>query len=200
MPREDNAIAGATADEMGDKPLDKMAHHFMESLESLLTHQQQVVLRIGRRTTQMLRFTAIGSVVLVVAMLFLVYTFTSRMDSITASMDHMLNDVAQMHGNFGQVAQNVQDMELAVTALRQYVATMPNISHSVAGLGNDMQGMDGYMYDIELSVASMEQMVSSLRQDMYLMHAKFVDLNRSVGSMGRNVNQMSRPMSMFPGP
>lgn len=200
MPRDDNTITGAVADDVGDKSLDKMAHHFMESLECLLTHQQQVVLRIGRRTTQMLRFTAIGSVVLVVAMLFLVHTFTSRMDSITASMDHMLNNMAHMHGNFGQVAHNVQDMEVAVAALRQHVATMPNISHSVAGLGTDMQGMDGYMDDIGQSVASMEQMVSSLRQDMNLMHGKFVDLNRSVGSMGRNVNQMSRPMSMFPGP
>ena len=40
--------------------------------------------------------------------------------------------------------------------------------------------------------------VSSLAANMQLLNNQFTDMNRSVGHMSGNVNQMAKPMKIFP--
>ncbi len=198
-PQNDSADSPVHCDSR-EVQLEKIACNIMASFQHMLAHQEQVVIRIGRRTTQIVRFTMFGLVIILVAMLFLVNTFTSEMGSITNSMDNMLHNMARMDENFVQVAHNMQNMQSSVNQMRQYVATMPTINQSVQGMGEDMQTLDTFMSSIELHMASIEQHMQLMQQDVQQMNAKFFDLNNAVGFMGHNVKQMSRPMSMFPNP
>ncbi|MBK5938012.1 hypothetical protein [Halochromatium roseum] len=89
-----------------------------------------------------------------------------RMDQISVEIDAIERNVLLLP----VVAEQMREMSAHVMAMEQSVSFM---DRAAAGLGDSVAIMDGNLRDISL---------------------RFHGLNRSVGAMGVDVNQMSRPL------
>ncbi len=68
----------------------------MADFNSAMKSREELSLRIAKRTTQLIRFTLVGLVVLGLAMFFLIWTLTSNMSSITDHMSVISEDMKSM--------------------------------------------------------------------------------------------------------
>lgn len=73
--------------------------------------REELSIRIGRRTTQVIRFSLAALVTMGVAMFVLILTLIVHMDNITHRMDDMTKLMASMNKDFDQVAFNVNSMD-----------------------------------------------------------------------------------------
>lgn len=88
---------------------------FVEAMR--LRHELSI--RIGRRTTQILRFSAAALIVLGLGIMALNLTLINHMMDITSRMDEISGHMASMRGNFDQVAGSVTDMDHRIATLNR---------------------------------------------------------------------------------
>jgi hypothetical protein len=88
--------------------------------------RDQLSLRIGSRTTQIIRFSAAALVVMGSAMVVLILTLINHMSEITLRMDEMTAHMSSMRSNFEQVASNVNSMDHRIGMIDGKFGTLTN--------------------------------------------------------------------------
>jgi len=153
-----------------------------------MAHREQLSIRIGRRTTQIIRFGMLSMMMLGLALFYLIFILTKDFSAITGHMDDMTGFMSSMDQNFVVVAKTLTRVEQTMTVLNDSVMVMPALGRSVDlhSVVNHLQQMNGNV----LSMAS----------SMHILNNQFTDLNRTVDYMSGNVNQMAKPMKAFPFP
>jgi len=163
----------------------------MADFNSSMKMREDLSLRIGRRTTQIIRFTMIAMTILGLAMFYLIHTLTSDMLHITQHMDEMSGYMKDMSLNFRAVATSVEEMKLSVDRMNVFMEAIPTMNTSVAQMSTDINKMTGDM-------KKMNDNMTTMSFDMANMSMQFVRVNGKLGSMGYDVNRMSSPMRFFP--
>ncbi|MBK5968490.1 MULTISPECIES: hypothetical protein [Thiorhodovibrio] len=174
------------------------ANRFMDLHEDLMFVFKHNMVRSTTRINNIIRYAMLGMVVMMIAMLALIATFTSRMDKITFYMVEMADDMQRMRSDFDRVNRDMLTMEQAVVEMDTQVSTMPSIYQSVAGMGNNMGSMREDILTIAERMDFIEQHMTSIGATLYTMDRQLIDMTGNVGGIGRDVDIMSRPMSIFP--
>ncbi len=99
-------------------------------------------IRIGRRTTQIIRFSAAALVVIGTAMMALIVTLIMHMSAITERMDDMTAHMASMRNNFDQVATNVNNMDYKIGMINGQFGTL---THQMGYMSRDVNTMSSPM-------------------------------------------------------
>jgi len=177
---------------------EQLANSFMDLHEDLLFVHKHNLMRNSAQINNIIRYAMIGIVVMMLAMLALVATFTTRMDSITSYMVNMADDMQRMRGDFSGVTDNMRSLEAAVTKMNGFVKPMPSIYGSVDAMGANMQTMRGNLVTVADSMANIQTRMQSMGRHLQEMDRKLIDLSGAVGGIGHDVDIMSRPMSIMP--
>ncbi|OQW94429.1 MAG: hypothetical protein BWK79_05895 [Beggiatoa sp. IS2] len=163
----------------------------MADFNSAMKMREDLSIRIGRRTTHIIRFTMMAMMVLGSAMFYLIHTLTSDMLRITQHMDEMSSYMRGMSSDFRSVATHVDKMRLSVDKMNSFMESMPAMNTSVAQISADITQMTGDM-------KKMNQNMTTMSFDMMNMSVQFIAVNNKLGVMGYDVNRMSAPMKLFP--
>ncbi|MBK1649701.1 hypothetical protein [Rhabdochromatium marinum] len=174
------------------------ADRFMDLHQDMMFVFKHNSVRSTTRINRIIRFTMIGMVVMMLAMLALVATFTSRMDEITRYMVNMADDIQQMRAAFDSVTADMEGMEQAVVQMDTKVATMPSMFHSVDAMGGHLGGMREDILSVAGQMDLIENHMISIGNTLYTMDRQLIDMTGTVGGIGRDVDVMSRPLSIFP--
>lgn len=175
-----------------------VANQFMDLHEDLMFIFKHNMVRSTTRINSIIRYAMVGMVVMMLAMLALVATFTTRMDSITAYMVAMADDMQEMRVDFNAVTAEMRTMETSVAALDGYVEPMPSIFSSVDAMSLNMTSMREDLASVAGDMGRIQDRMGSLGGSLQAMDRKLIDMSGAVGGIGRDVNIMSRPMSILP--
>ena len=104
--------------------------------------RDQLSVRIGSRTTQIIRFSAAALVVMGTAMIVLILTLINHMSEITLRMDEMTAHMSSMRGNFEQVAANVNSMDYKIGMIDGKFGTL---THQMGYMSRDVNTMSSPM-------------------------------------------------------
>jgi hypothetical protein len=104
--------------------------------------RDQLSVRIGRRTTQIIRFSAAALVVMGTGMIVLILTLINHMSEITLRMDEMTAHMSSMRGNFEQVAANVNSMDYKIGMIDGKFGTL---THQMGYMSRDVNTMSSPM-------------------------------------------------------
>ncbi len=165
-----------------------------------MAHREQLSIRIGRRTTQIIRFGMLSMMMLGLALFYLIFILTKDFSTITGHMDDMTGFMRNMDQNFVVVAKTLTRVEQTMTVLNNSVMVMPAIGRSVDNMDSNLGALSS---DLNFVVGHLQQMngnVLSMASSMHILNNQFADMNRTVGHMSGNVNQMAKPMKAFPFP
>jgi uncharacterized protein YoxC len=142
--------------------------------------QQQLAVRIGARTSQVIRYGMLGLSVFGCLIFFLVYVLMKDMREVVTTMREMSGYMASIE------------------------AETAHLSKRVGGIHDNMRVMTATMNthvgEIARAVSGMNGSVAAMQADIRHLNGQIGMLNQTVGGMGYNVNQMSKPMKMMPFP
>ncbi|OQY53816.1 MAG: hypothetical protein DRR08_20485 [Candidatus Parabeggiatoa sp. nov. 2] len=189
------------------KELAKIIQDSLTEFHGAMKLRDEFAIRIGRRTTQIIRFSMTGMSILAFAMIFLLGTFYQHMDQMASDMKDMrtnfqsvATDMKDMKTNFQSVATDMKAMKLSVDSMNQHISVMPVMNTAVSGMSENVLKMTEDMAKMSQNMALMQKSMSTMSLDVANMSYQFTGLNGYVGSMGYNVNRMAAPMKMFPFP
>jgi len=131
----DNSPAAATVPTATISPESRQLAELMETLvKENRAHMADFVeamrlrdefsTRIGRRTTQIIRFSAAALVVMGTGMMVLILTLILHMNEITHRMDDMTGHMASMRNDFSQVAGNVNNMDNKISMINSQFSVL----------------------------------------------------------------------------
>ena len=150
------------------KSVEKTMADFLESMRL----REELSIKIGRRTSQIIR---VGSFTVSLLSLAIVY--------LTSSLN---TDMGRMAVRMDEIAITMQSMNTSVTSMNT----------SIDGISTTMTLMNTSIS----SVPAMSAAVHNMTRDINEMTRQMHFLNGNVGVMGHDVNRMSAPMKMFPFP
>jgi len=186
-----------------DEKLEDVVSVFKESMTEFhhaMQLREEFSVRVGRRTTQIIRFSLVGLSILGVAIFALIFTLLFRMAQITTGMDKMGEYMQDMKKNFVKVNENMDTMNSTMSSMNKHVSVMVDMNTAIGDMNGSMRQMSVNMKEMNQNMASMQTSMSQMSYDMGNMSYQFTNLNGSVGSMGYNVNRMAAPMKVFPFP
>lgn len=160
--------------------------------------REQLSIRIGRRTTQIIRFGMTGMTILGLALFFLIFILTKDFATITDEMELMSGYMASMDSNFTAVATNISQVQKTLVVLNDNITVMPKMYQAVANMDTSLVTLSGDLTAMVEQIYTMNGSVSAMTANMQLLNKQFTDMNITVGHMAGNVRQMSKPMKMLP--
>jgi methyl-accepting chemotaxis protein len=91
-------------------------------------------------------------------------------------------------------------VEQTMTVLNDSVRVMPAIGRSVDNMDSNLGALSSDLHSVVGHLEQMNGNVLSMASSMHILNNQFTDMNRTVGHMSGNVNQMAKPMKAFPFP
>jgi len=160
--------------------------------------REQLSVRIGRRTTQIIRFGMFGLSVLGLALFYLIFILTKDFATITDEMERMSVNLTNMEGYFSSVSSDLTGIRQTLLVLNDNIMVLPVISSTVGNMDASLATMSGDLRTVTGQMASMNSNMASVNGNMQIMNKQITDMNMVMGHMAGNVNQISKPMKMFP--
>ena len=171
-------------------------HEFNEGM----AHREQLSIRIGRRTTQIIRFGMLSMMMLGLALFYLIFILTKDFSAITEHMDDMSGFMGSMEQNFVVVAESITRVDKTLTVLNDSVAVMPALGRSVDNMDSNLGTLSSDMHSMVGQLEQMNGNVSNMASSMHILNNQLADMNMAVGNMAGNMHQMAKPMKAFPFP
>ncbi len=165
-----------------------------------MAHREQLSIRIGKRTTQIIRSGMISMLTLGLALFYLIFILTRDFSAITEYMDDMTGFMGNMDKNFVVVAGTLTRVEQTLTVLNENIAVMPALGRSVGNMDSNLGSLSTDMHSMVGQLEQMNDSVVNMASSMHILNNQIADMNRAVGSMAGNMHQMAKPMKAFPFP
>ncbi len=172
----------------------------MREFNESMYHREQLSIRIGKRTTQIIRFGMIGMLALGLALFYLIFILAKDFSAITEHMDDMSGYMGTMDKSFVVVAQTLPRMQTTLDRLDESVTVLPVLSQSVGSMDSNLGNLSSDMHTMVDQLNQMNISVANMTGSMHVLNNQFTDMNRIVGRMSGNVNDMAKPMRAFPFP
>jgi tRNA(Phe) wybutosine-synthesizing methylase Tyw3 len=178
-------LAGLVADSL---------HAFSEAMH----HREQLSIRIGRRTTQIIRVGMFGLSVLGVIMFYLLHILTTDFARITTNMDMMSDRMTTLNDNFARVSNSVVDLQQSLTGklaelpVEQVMNNLLAASQSMNRLAS-LPELRQSILSFNAATDSVNRMLKSpdSRASLASLHTTLDEL----GSLARDLHRHVEPMS-----
>ncbi len=170
----------------------------MADFNNSMKLRDELSVRIGKRTTQIIRFSMIGMTLLTAAMFFLIYTLTTNMNDITTRMNDMSKYMSSMNDNFVEITNNMKIMQQSVDKMARNIEVMPQMNQAILAMGQDIQAMDASMEKMQKSMSTMDSNIQIMSINMAAMSNHLGMMTGQVSGIGYSVNRMAGPMQFFP--
>jgi len=177
----------------------EIVENSMAEFNEAMRKREELSIRIGRRTTQIVRVGAVTVGLLSLAVLYLTAALKDDMSKMSEQMTQITGFMQTMSVSVNAVpvmSASVQDMNVLMQDMASSIRAVPAMTTSV-------QRMNILMQDMASSIGAVPVMSTSVQRmsaDMTAMNNQIHFLNRNVGNMGYNVDRMASPMKMFPFP
>jgi uncharacterized protein YoxC len=170
----------------------------MSDFNSAMKVREEVSIRIGTRTTHIIRFGTVGLLLIVLALFYLIYTLTGNMRAITMHMVDVSANIQQMTTQFENVTQDIRGMRTAMESMNNNISTMnksilvvPNMNHTIVQINDELSKMNQSVGHLNSNIYNMDGKIGRMDQ-------RFSVLIDQMGAMTNDVDRMSAPMRFFP--
>jgi hypothetical protein len=180
------------------KGLLAMVERSLDDFRQGMDSREKLSIRIGRRTTQIIRFGMTGMGILGLALFYLIFILTRDFANIRTHMTEMSGYMHNMEQNFSTVAGTITQVHETLLVLNDSITVMPALNGSVGNMDTNLGLLSRDLRAMVEQVQYMNGNVTSMAGNMQLLNNQFTDMNRTVGHMSGNVNQMAKPMKVFP--
>ena len=185
-------------DNNNQKEIIAMVERSLDDFRQGMDSREKLSIRIGRRTTQIIRFGMIGMSILGLALFYLIFILTKDFSNITTHMTEMSGYMHNMEKNFTTVAGNITQVHETLLVLNDSITVMPALNSSVANMDSNLGALSSDLRSMVEQVQYMNGNVANMAGSMQVLNNQFTDMNHTVGSMAGNVHQMAKPMKAFP--
>jgi methyl-accepting chemotaxis protein len=180
------------------KEMLEIVERSLDDFRKGMEYREQLSIRIGRRTTQIIRFGMTGMAILGIALFYLIFILTRDFSDIRKHMTEMSGYMYSMEQDFSTVASSITRVHETMLVLNDNIMVMPAMNSSVESMDTNLDSLSTDLHSMVEQIHYMNGNVSSLAGNLQLLNNQFTDMNRSVGHMSGNVNQMAKPMKVFP--
>ena len=178
----------------------EMVENALRDFNEGMAHREQLSIRIGMRTTQIIRFGMASMMMLGLALFYLIFILTRDFSDITKHMDDMSGFMGNMDQNFVVVAESITRVDQTLTVLNEHITVMPALGQSVGNMDLNLGTLSSDMHSMVDQLKQMNGNVTNMASSLHILNNQFADMNRTVGSMAGNMHQMAKPMKAFPFP
>ena len=185
-------------DNNNQKEMLEIVERSLDDFRKGMEYREQLSIRIGRRTTQIIRFGMLGLSILGLALFYLIFILTKDFSNITTHMTAMSSYMQQMEASFITVAGTIGEVNDTMQTLNESITVMPALNTSVRSMDGNLGTLSTDMHALVAQIEYMNGNVANMAGNLQLLNAQFTDMNRIVGSMSGNVHDMAKPMKMFP--
>lgn len=180
------------------RQLAEIVENAMREFRSGMEHREQMSIRIGRRTTQIIRFGMIGMGILGLALFYLIYILTKDFAMVTVHMEDMSGYMETMQVDMATMAGDIGTMQKTIVTLNDNITVMPAMNSAVSSMDGSLVNLSGDMHSMVEQIYAMNGNVADMTSNIQLLNRQITDMNVIMGYMSGNVNQMVKPMKMFP--
>ena len=173
-------------------------HATMTAFNEAMQERGELSLRIGRRTTQILRIGVIGMLIINAILFFLVYTLSSEINTMTQSVVTMAGNVGGMEENIRHVAANMDEMNRNIGVIAAQVGQMNQSMQPLPGMAQTMSDLNSRIARIDQTMQGMTGYMSQLSSHTGQISQQMGVMNGNMGQMTYDVDRMARPMRFFP--
>jgi methyl-accepting chemotaxis protein len=159
----------------------------LRRLESDLVERSAQASQRSRGVATLVRALAIVMGALALANLYFVNDLTQEVRAAIANMDEMTD-------YFGRVAASMSAIRKTVSTMQDHVRVMPVVAAQTREIAGRMDSMRDSVTGLNGTTATLKHRMDVMNLTVVDMAHRFRSLNQSVGLMGRDVNQMSRPV------
>jgi len=170
----------------------------VEDLRISIEHTHGLSLRVGARTTQIIRMGFLSVIIVCMAMFYLVYVLGNDFGKITENMVAMSENMKNMDQHFQKVSQRMESMDTTLKNMEKHVAYMPNMSHTMTNLNGNTNHMATDMSLLRNDLTHITEEMKNMSNQVGHMNSGIHSISRSVNQMTGSVETMSRPMDFFP--
>jgi methyl-accepting chemotaxis protein len=191
-----------------EKTTDEICTIVSSTMKDFLTsmeYSREMSIKIGKRTTQIIRMGMLSVFILGAVMTYLITTMAGDFGRMTENMIAMSGYMKSMDKNFAEVSGRLAHMDLTLTGMSKSVYVLPEMNQTMNILGRSTYQMSTDMHVMASDLSAMQADVSSMSMNLDTMDKKVGGMNAAVhdmtGSMRRmngEMRQMSRPMDFFP--
>lgn len=185
-------------DNNNQKEMLEIVERSLDDFRKGMEYREQLSIRIGRRTTQIIRFGMLGLSILGLALFYLIFILTKDFSNITTHMTAMSGYMQQMETSFITVAGTIGEVNDTMQTLNESITVMPALNTSVRSMDGNLGTLSTDMHALVAQIEYMNSNVANMTGNLQLLNAQFTDMNRIIGSMSGNVHDMAKPMKMFP--
>ena len=185
-------------DNNNQKEIIAMVERSLDDFRQGMDSREKLSIRIGRRTTQIIRFGMIGMSILGLALFYLIFILTKDFSNITTHMTAMSGYMHNMEKNFTTVAGTITQVHETLLVLNDSITVMPALNSSVGNMDNNLGVLSSDLHAMVEQIQYMNGNVTSMAGNMQILNNQFTDMNRTVGAMSGNVHDMAKPMRVFP--
>jgi methyl-accepting chemotaxis protein len=175
-----------------------MVERALDDFRQGMEYREQLSIRIGRRTTQIIRFGMIALSILGLALFYLIFILTKDFSNITTHMTDMSGYMSNMDKNFFSVADTITQLEKTVVRVNEHITVMPALNGSVGSMDTNLGLLQTDLHAMVEQIEYMNGNVSNMTNSMQVLNNQFSDMNRTVGNMASNMHQIAKPMKVFP--
>jgi methyl-accepting chemotaxis protein len=181
----------------------------MADFNSAMQNREDLTIRIAKRTTQIIRFSLLGMILLGVSLFFLIWILTSKMGDITTHMEDMSSDIKAMRGDFHQVAISVSSIGSDFASVRKdmgnLTASVENMQIDMTKLNSNVADMSGNIVTIrrilaqmDKSIHHMDMSITGMNKNMNIMSRGVIGMSDNINLMTRDIDAMASPMRALP--
>jgi paraquat-inducible protein B len=172
-------------------------HEFSEAMR----HREQLSIRIGRRTTQIIRFGMFGLSVLGLIMFYLLHILTTDFARITSNMEIMSGRMTTLNDNFARVSISIDDLQRTLT---RKLADLPvdKVANNLLAASQSINRLAGSP-ELQQSLVSLNEATGSInrilkspdtRKALASLHTTLDALESLSRALERHVEPMSSDM------
>ncbi len=172
--------------------------HAMSDFNTAMKVREEVSIRIGTRTTYIIRYGMAGLLLIVVALFFLIYTLTGNMRAITTHMVDISANIHHMSTRFDNVTKDMRGMRTAMESMNRNISgmsksieVMPKMNQTISQIGDELSEMN-------LTIGQMDKNIYNMNGHLGRMDHRFGTLINQMGAMRNDVDRISAPMRFFP--
>ncbi|MBK1705165.1 hypothetical protein [Halochromatium glycolicum] len=161
--------------------------NLLTTLEHDLERSEEVRGRQRRGVTVWVRIIALLVAGLALSNLYFVNDLTDEVRVVITRMQ-------EMNALFSRVSKRMDGMQAEVAAIEHNVLLMPVVSEQMREMAAHVLAMEHAVSAMHGSTEGLSDSARVMERNLRDISARFHGLNRSVGAMGVDVNQMGRPL------
>ncbi|RTZ64324.1 MAG: hypothetical protein DSZ29_05590 [Aquificaceae bacterium] len=173
-------------------------HETMLAFNDAMSKREALSIRIGKRTTQILRFGIMSILLISALMFFLIQSLSKHIDTMASNITHISATMGNMDKSFSAVTQTLNHIDNTMGGLNSHIEAMRRDIHSVPQMTKTMQVLQENVADMDTSIVNMTGDMRALNQNTSGINQQFAILIQQMRMMTHDVNRMSAPMKMFP--